>query len=162
MAPVITTTTTLDCQLSFHQRVHAKAVDKNVTIAKEADHHAHLLMPLGGATGQQDVYQQLVQAIAAHPATIPVADTLTERDFYAAARSYVQAHLPGYDVLDVQGIPSKWNPETHRWDPPPQSVTAFGYVITDAQTGQPVNTFYTAGLQTLWIDFVIHLQRIAP
>jgi hypothetical protein len=25
-----------------------------------------------------------------------------------------------------------------------------------------VSTYYTAGAETLWIDFVIHLQRNAP
>jgi hypothetical protein len=162
MAPVVTTTNTLDCQLSFHQRVHAQAVAKTVTVGKEAEHDKHLLMPLGGVSGQQSDHQQLIQAIATHPQKIPVADTLNERDFFAAARSYVQANLPGYDVLDVVGIPSFFNPQTHRWDPMPQSATAYGYVIVDAATGDPVETFYSAGTETLWIDFVIHLQRNAP
>jgi hypothetical protein len=161
MAPVITTST-LDCQLSFHQRVHGMAVDKTVTIGKELDHHEHLLMPLGGATGQQSVYQKLIQAIVAHAPTIPVADALNERDFFAAARNYVRTHLPGYDVLDAPGIASAWNPEIRKWDLVPESVKAFGYVIVDALTGVPVPTYYTAGAETLWIDFVIHLQRNAP
>jgi hypothetical protein len=162
MAPVVTTTNTLDCQLTFHQRVHAQAVAKTITVGKEADHDEHLLMPLGGVGGQQSAHQMLIRAIATHPQSLPVAHTLAERDFFAAAQSYVQTHMPGFDVLDVVGIPSYFNPQTHRWDPWPQAVTAFGYVIVDAVTGDPVQTFYSAGTETLWIDFVIHLQRNAP
>jgi hypothetical protein len=162
MAPVVTTTNTLDCQLTFHQRVHAEAQAKTVTIGEKTDHAEHLLMPLGGVSGQQSDHQKLIQAIATHPQKLPVASSLGERDFFAAARSYVQTNMPGYDVLDVVGIPSYVNPVTHRWDPVPQSATAYGYVIIDAATGDPVETFYTAGAETLWIDFVIHLQRNAP
>ena len=150
-------TKSMYCELHFLQRMHGKGSDKTITVKRESDPTGHELVPLFGDTSHQEDFQKLMKLALTPPPKIPVAyvgAAPTERECFAAAQAYMQ-NL-GYDVVDALGIDSKWNEITHRWDLVAPLHQAYGYVITDGTA--PIETFVVVGADTLWVDFVIHLQ----
>src|SRR5262249_23924964 len=108
--------------LYFLMRIRAEGDSKPVTVGGSGSYSNNMLLPLFPPKDSGYPFQKLIHRDFEPAETIPVqysGDLPTDPEVRAAASSYVKAQLDGFDILDnAAGIPSKWNPNTQRWETP--------------------------------------------
>jgi len=162
------TANTTHLELYFLLRVHGGETDKRVTIEKGSSASGQALLPIFGAKDSisKSLYLEFLRRAFEHDATIPVTyqgKVPTDEECWKAASDFVKREITGFDALYAPGFPSKWNPETHRWDPLAAAEIAYGYSIVhpvDAGEGdpEPVDAMVAVGNDTLIVDFIVQVQ----